>query len=299
MRPADQLFNIRDVIRYALSEFGAHDLWFGHGTDSAWDEAVALVYGSLNLDLEGNDRLLDANLTMAERELLVRRVEYRVKDRIPTPYLLGKAAFHGLTFKVTEDTLIPRSPIGELLTEELEPWLPRAPHRILDLCTGSGCLGLLAAHIWPEAEVILADISKPALAVAQSNIDYYGLNDRVSTVESDLLDQVHGPFDLVICNPPYVDQRDMDELPPNTNTSLKWRWHPGRMVWITGAVFSRVCRRAWPLMLCWWARWATRGRRWKPPFRNWRSRGRKPRVTAVYSSWMPRTCVTGYNPRPR
>lgn len=213
MRPAEQLFNIRDVIRYALSEFGANELWFGHGTESAWDEAVALVFGSLNLDLEGDDRLLDANLTMAERELLVRRVEHRVKDRIPTPYLLGKAAFHGLTFKVTEDTLIPRSPIGELLIEELHPWVSREPHRILDLCAGSGCLGILAAHIWPEAEVVLADISEPALKVAQANITSHGLNDRVQTVQSDLLDNLHGPFDLVICNPPYVDQRDMDELP--------------------------------------------------------------------------------------
>lgn len=215
MRPADQLFNIRDVIRYALTRFGEHELWYGHGTDTAWDEAIALVFGSLNLDLEGDDRLLDANLTMAERELLVARIDQRVDDKVPTPYLLGKALFHGLVFEVNADTLIPRSPIGELLVDEIEPWLARPPHRILDLCTGSGCLGLLAAQVWPDAEVVLADISEQALAVARRNTEFYDLSDRVKVVQSDLLDGLksYGPFDLVICNPPYVDQRDMDELP--------------------------------------------------------------------------------------
>ena len=213
MRPAEQLFNIRDVVRYALSEFGSHDLWFGHGTTTAWDEAVALVFGSLNLELSGDERLLDANLTLTERELLVRRIEHRVKDRIPTPYLLGKAMFHGLEFKVTEDTLIPRSPMGELLVDYLSPWLEQQPTRILDLCTGSGCLGILAAHVWPDAEVVLADISEPALAVAQANIESHGLAARVSVCQSDLLNNVEGTFDLVLCNPPYVDASDMAALP--------------------------------------------------------------------------------------
>lgn len=215
MRLQDQLFNVRDLVRYALTQFDRHPLWYGHGTGSPWDEAIALVFGALGLDMEGDDRLLDANLTVAEREHLIELIRLRVEERIPTPYLLGKAVFHGLTFEISTDTLIPRSPIGELITEELEPWLQREPARILDLCCGSGCLGLLAGQVWPEADVVLADISPQALAIAERNIDRMEARNRTRTVQSDLLDQLkgQGPFDLVICNPPYVDQRDMDELP--------------------------------------------------------------------------------------
>lgn len=215
MRLQDQLFNIRDLVRYALTEFDRHPLWYGHGTASPWDEAIALVFGALGLDLEGDDRLLDANLTLAEREHLIALVARRIDERIPTPYLLGKAMFHGLTFEVSEDTLIPRSPIGELVSEAMEPWLQREPARILDLCCGSGCLGLLASQVWPDADVVLADISEPALAIAQRNVDRYDARARVRVVQSDLLDQLkgQGPFDLIICNPPYVDQRDMSDLP--------------------------------------------------------------------------------------
>ena len=215
MRLQDQLFNIRDLVRYALTQFDQHSLWYGHGTSSPWDEAVALVFGALGLDLEGDDRLLDANLTLAEREKLIELIRRRCEDNIPTPYLLGKAVFHGLTFEVSSDTLIPRSPIGELITEELQPWMTREPARILDLCCGSGCLGILASEVWPEADVVLADISEPALAVAERNIDRFEARSRIRTVQSDLLNNLsaHGPFDLVICNPPYVDQGDMDSLP--------------------------------------------------------------------------------------
>lgn len=214
-RPIDDLITVRDYLRYAASRFSEAGLYFGHGTDNVWDETVLLVMRSLHLPLENNTLFLDARLTRDERQRIAERIDRRINERRPVAYLLGEAWFMGLPFQVDERVLVPRSPIAELLEAELQPWLADAfVERILDLCTGSGCIGIAAATVFPDAEVDLADISEDALAVAQANIQLHDLEDRVRTVHSDVLDQVNGVYDVILSNPPYVDAEDLSDMPP-------------------------------------------------------------------------------------
>ncbi|MGM0569209.1 50S ribosomal protein L3 N(5)-glutamine methyltransferase [Marinobacter sp.] len=213
-RPIDDLITVRDYLRYAASRFSAAGLYYGHGTDNVWDEAVLLVMRSLHLPLENNALFLDARLTRDERQLILERVDRRVNERRPVAYLIGEAWFMGLPFQVDERVLVPRSPISELLEARLQPWLSDHPvARVLDLCTGSGCIGIAAATVFPEAEVDLADISEDALAVAEDNIELHELGDRVRTLRSDVMDQVSGRYDVILSNPPYVDAEDMADMP--------------------------------------------------------------------------------------
>lgn len=213
--PTDELLTVRDWLRYAVSRFEESDIFFGHGTDNVWDEAVQLVLRSVHLPLENNAMFLEARLTLAERECVFERIERRVNERIPTAYILGEAWFMGLPFTVDKRVLIPRSPIAELLEAELEPWLGAQPvARILDLCTGSGCIGIAAGYVFPEAEVDLADISADALAVAQQNIERHDMSDRVKVVQADLFDGLTGRYDVILSNPPYVDAADLASMPP-------------------------------------------------------------------------------------
>lgn len=210
----DDLHTVRDYLRYASSQFAASGLFFGHGTDNVWDEAVQLVMRTLNLPLENNTLFLDARLVREERELILERIERRISERIPLAYLLGEAWFMGMPFHVDERVLVPRSPIGELLENGLQPWLgDKEVHRILDLCTGSGCIGIGAASVFEEASVDLADISTEALEVAESNIDFHELRDRVRTVQSDVFNNVTGQYDVILSNPPYVDAEDLADMP--------------------------------------------------------------------------------------
>ncbi|WP_097461588.1 50S ribosomal protein L3 N(5)-glutamine methyltransferase [Mangrovitalea sediminis] len=211
---ADDLISIRDFLRYAVSRFEAENLFYGHGSDNVWDEAVHLVFASLHLPLDNNAIFLDARLTRSERELLLNQIERRVVDRVPVSYLTGEAWFMGLPFYVNEHVLIPRSPIAELLENSLQPWLGERPvGRLLDLCTGSGCIGIAAALVFPEAEVDLADISPEALAVAERNIHRHEVGDRVQAVESDLFEALSGRYDVILSNPPYVDASDLAAMP--------------------------------------------------------------------------------------
>ena len=212
--PIDDLHSVRDYLRYASSRFAASPLFFGHGTDNVWDEAVQLVMRSLHLPLENNTLFLDARLTREERELVLERIARRVDERVPLAYLLGEAWFMGMPFHVDERVLVPRSPIGELIENGFQPWLGDKPvERILDLCTGSGCIGIGAASVFGEAEVDLSDISPDALEVAESNIDLHGVRERVRTVQSDVFDNIEGRYDVIVSNPPYVDAQDMANLP--------------------------------------------------------------------------------------
>lgn len=209
-----QLKTVRDWLRFAVSRFSAGEVYCGHGTDNLWDEAVQLVMQTLHLPMMDNVQYLDARLTKAERETVLERIERRVNDRVPVPYLTGEAWFMGLPFEVDERVLIPRSPIGEFLLEEGGPWLNGKPvERILDLCSGSGCIGIAAAWQFPDARVDLADISSGARDIAERNIERHGLADRVSAIESDLFSALEGPYDLILANPPYVDAKDMADLP--------------------------------------------------------------------------------------
>lgn len=209
-----RLTTLRDYIRWAVSRFQGERLFFGHGTDNAWDEARQLVLGALHLPWEMADSYLDCRLEDDEREHLNALLQRRIEERVPVPYLLGQAWFCGLPFVVDERVLIPRSPIGELIDGRFAPWLVGEPARVLDLCTGSGCIGIACAYAFPEAEVVLADLSFEALEVANRNIEQHGLEERVYTVQGDGFDGLPGQrFDLIVCNPPYVDAEDFADMP--------------------------------------------------------------------------------------
>lgn len=213
-QPIDDLHTVRDYLRYVSSQFAASPLFFGHGTDNVWDEAVQLVMRSLHLPLENNTLFLDARLTREERVLILERARRRVEERVPLAYLLGEAWFMGMPFHVDERVLVPRSPLGELLQSGLQPWLGDKPvGRILDLCTGSGCIGIAAATVFDDAEVDLSDISADALEVAVSNIEYHEVGHRVQAIQSDLFDNLQGRYDVILSNPPYVDAEDLASMP--------------------------------------------------------------------------------------
>lgn len=209
-----ELQTIRDFIRWGASRFNEASLFFGHGTDNAWDDAVALVMYALHLPADSSPSVLDARLTQSEKTSVIEFIRRRVDERLPVPYITGEAWFAGMPFNVDPRVLIPRSPIAELIENAFSPWLTGTPERILDLCTGSGCIGIASAMAFPEAEVALSDISTEALAVAQSNIHRYQLEERVITVESDLFSGLAGAkFDLIVSNPPYVDAEDYASMP--------------------------------------------------------------------------------------
>ncbi|MCJ0973283.1 50S ribosomal protein L3 N(5)-glutamine methyltransferase [Pseudomonas sp. PS1] len=209
-----RLRTLRDHIRWAVSRFQAEQLFFGHGTDNAWDEARQLVLGALHLPWEMADAYLDCRLEDDERERLQGLLRRRIEERVPTAYLLGQAWFCGLPFIVDERVLVPRSPIAELIDRRFEPWLAKTPARILDLCTGSGCIGIACAYEFLEAEVVLADLSFDALEVANRNIEFHGLEDRIYTVQGDGFEGLPKQrFDLIVSNPPYVDAEDFADMP--------------------------------------------------------------------------------------
>ena len=211
------LHTLRDWLRYAVTRFNRAGLVFGHGTDNAYDEAAYLLLHTLHLPPDTLEPFLDARLLDSERETLLGVIERRIRERLPAAYITGEAWLRGRRFVVDNNVLVPRSPIAELLDEGLAPWVeePLAVERVLDLCTGSGCLAILAAQAFPAATVMGADISAAALAVAQRNVADYGLEARVQLVQSDLLDGVAPqPFDVIVCNPPYVNAEAMANLPP-------------------------------------------------------------------------------------
>ena len=212
--PESRLTTLRDHIRWAVSAFHREQLFFGHGTDNAWDEARQLVLGALHLPWELADAYLDCHLEDDERAEVRELLRRRIEERVPTAYLLGEAWFCGLPFQVDERVLVPRSPSGERVGKGFAPWLVGEPARILDLCTGSGCIGIACAHAFEHAEVVLADLSFDALEVANANIEAHELEGRVYTVQSDGFDGLPGQrFDLILCNPPYVDAEDFAEMP--------------------------------------------------------------------------------------
>jgi ribosomal protein L3 glutamine methyltransferase len=210
----DELLTIRDFLRWGASELIAAKLFYGHGTDNPWDEAEQLVLHAINLSPPLGDEWLDARLTLPERKKVVANLARRIQERVPAAYITRQAWFAGLPFVVDERVLVPRSPIGELIQKRFEPWLVNEPAQILDLCTGSGCIGIACAYAFPEAYVQLSDISFDALAVAEENIEQHGLAERVFAMQSDLFENLQGQvFDLIVSNPPYVDAEDMASLP--------------------------------------------------------------------------------------
>ena len=212
----DVLVTVCDVLRHAVGRFNEAGLSFGHGSADAWNEAVYLVLSHLHLPLDRLDPFLDARLTPAERDGLLALVARRVDERVPAAYLTGEAWLGDYRFTVDPRVIVPRSFIAELLFERLAPWIedPDGVSSVLDLCTGSGCLAIIAADAFDAAHVDAVDLSRDALDVARVNVDHYVLGERVRLVESDLFDALPPRrYDLIVSNPPYVTDASMDELP--------------------------------------------------------------------------------------
>jgi len=210
----EELQTFVDWVRFGASRFTEANLFYGHGTDNPWDDAVALTLAAVHTPFDRLGQIAHAKLTHSERVHLARLFQRRINERMPVPYLTGEAYFAGLKFKVTHDVLIPRSPLGEKIEEYFEPYLPQAPERILDMCTGSGCIGIACALAFETAEVVLSDISAAALDVAADNIQLHHVGDRVSLCLSDgFANLVDEQFDLIVSNPPYVDAQEMANLP--------------------------------------------------------------------------------------
>ncbi|MCL2899500.1 50S ribosomal protein L3 N(5)-glutamine methyltransferase [Brenneria tiliae] len=208
------LHTIQDMLRWAVSRFNAANVYYGHGTDNPWDEAVQLVLPTLFLPLDIPEDMYISRLTSSERHRIVERVIRRVNERVPVAYLTNKAWFCGLEFYVDERVLVPRSPIGELIGNYFADQLPKAPGHILDMCTGSGCIAIACAQAFPQAEVDAVDISDDVLAVTEQNIQQHGVEYRVTPIRSDLFRDLPAiPYDLIVTNPPYVDEEDMADLP--------------------------------------------------------------------------------------
>ncbi|MGC9386464.1 MAG: 50S ribosomal protein L3 N(5)-glutamine methyltransferase [Hydrogenovibrio sp.] len=211
----EHLETVTDFVRWGGTLFQKAGLAFGHGTDNAFDDARVLVFHALKLPWDVPENYCLSRLTQTEKSEVTELFRHRIESRKPTPYLTGEAVFAGLSFYVSEATLVPRSPIAELIAQQFRPWVePEAVTDILDLCTGSGCIGIASLQACPNAQVDLADISKDALAVAQRNIERYDLQGVVRAVESDLFSALSGKqYDLIVSNPPYVDAIEMAALP--------------------------------------------------------------------------------------
>jgi len=216
-----ELFTIRDWIRFAVSQFGASDIFYGHGTDNAYDEAVWLIMSALHLPMDTLNNFLDARITTTERTKLANFIEQRITQHTPTAYLVKEAWLQGLKFYVDERVLIPRSFIAELLNNDLSPWIefPEMIESAADICTGSGCLGVLLASVFPNAAIDVIDISQDAIDVANINITNYGLEAQITAIKSDMFsalrdeNNVCKKYDIIISNPPYVDAPSMATLP--------------------------------------------------------------------------------------
>ncbi|HKB60871.1 MAG TPA: 50S ribosomal protein L3 N(5)-glutamine methyltransferase [Gallionellaceae bacterium] len=214
---AAALRTVRDCLRFAVSRFNEAGLFFGHGSDNAYDEAAYLVLHTLHLPLDRLDPFLDAALTPDEIEAVLAIIARRVNERLPAAYLTHEAWLAGHRFYVDERVIVPRSFFAELLEEQMAPWVedPESIRSVLDLCTGSGCLAILAALAYPDSVVDAVDISRDALEVARQNVADYGMQERVHPIESDLFAALNGrQYDLIISNPPYVNAESVDALPP-------------------------------------------------------------------------------------
>lgn len=210
-----ELVTIRDFIRFAVSQFNKAQLFYGHGTTNAYEEALFLILHSLFLPYDIDINFLDAKLLAEEKKIIIEQINRRVEERIPAPYLTHEALFAGLSFYVDERVLVPRSSIGELIENQFEPWLNiEKVNYMLDLCTGSGCIAIACAKYFPHIEIDASDISKEALAVAKINILRHRVTAQINLIEANLFENLPPKkYDLIISNPPYVDELEMALLP--------------------------------------------------------------------------------------
>lgn len=212
----DNLHTIRDFIRWTMTEMTAEKVFFGHGSDNMWDEAVHLVLSAINMTHDIDTNMVSSNLLKEEKKAIIKYVYQRTHERKPLSYILKKAWFVDMEFDIDERVIIPRSPIAELIRNDYAPWVNDADSikNVLDLCTGSGCIGIASSFVFENADVTLVDISDDALEIANHNIKKHQLSDRVTAVKSDLFDNLGGKkFGVIVSNPPYVDNEDLASMP--------------------------------------------------------------------------------------
>jgi len=212
----NQLHTVADYCRYGATLFNQAELFYGHGSETAFNDAYILVMYALSLPNDVDDSIMSCRLVESEKHNILALFNRRVEEQIPVAYITNIAYFAQLPFYVDERVLIPRSPIGELIENQFFPYIAvnKSPKRILDLCTGSGCIAIACASYFSEAEVDAVDLSEDALNVAQMNIENHGLSEQVIPIQSDVFSGVEGhSYDLIVSNPPYVDQQDIDSLP--------------------------------------------------------------------------------------
>ncbi|MEP0201895.1 MAG: 50S ribosomal protein L3 N(5)-glutamine methyltransferase [Halioglobus sp.] len=218
-KPDDQLGDtLESALHYSADRLSASGVFFGHGTDSAWDEAVHLVLAVAGLDATASDTVLSMPFSESHWESLQHLLARRIEERVPLPYLLGKAWFAGLEFICDERAIIPRSPIAELILNDFAPWYTgEPPRRLLDLCCGGGCIGIASAVYHSQLTVDCADLDPAALALANENIERFGLRERVTALQSDVFSALSASpdasYDIILSNPPYVDKDDLAEMP--------------------------------------------------------------------------------------
>jgi len=215
MKITDELQTIGDFIRWGASKFNQAQLFFGHGTNNAIDEAIVLIVYALHLPQEIPDILWHSKLTYLEKQTIIELFNIRIKNKIPTPYITKEAWFANLCFYVDQRVLIPRSPIAEIIEQRFEPWIEinKITH-MLDLCTGSGCIAIASALAFSNIKIDATDISSEAIAVAQKNINTYGLEQQIELIQSDLFANLDNKlYDLIVSNPPYADAKEMQTMP--------------------------------------------------------------------------------------
>ncbi len=208
--------HLQDILRWGLTQFNKANLYYGHGTDNAWDEIIYLVLSTLKLGSYLNPCFLGTSLSLAERRLLIENIRQRVEERIPTAYLVNEASFANLSFYVDARVLIPRSPIAELIQCEFSPWIQNTQrvNTILDIGTGSGCIAIACAYALPESRIDAVDNSKEALAVAAINVAEHKLQGQINLIHSNLFQNLNNRlYDIIISNPPYVDAEEFASLP--------------------------------------------------------------------------------------
>lgn len=207
---------ILDFLRFGISQANAADLFYGHGTDNAYDDIRSLILGSLSLPMDTEDYFLQSRLASEEKQLLVQQLSCRILEQIPVPYLTGEAFFCGLPFYVDDRVLIPRSPMAELINNQFSPWIEAdRVMRVLDLCTGSGCIAIACSYAFPDAFIDASDLSSQALEVAAINCQRHGLDEHdVQLLQSNCWDAIPSVrYDIIVSNPPYISDDEMDTLP--------------------------------------------------------------------------------------
>ena len=224
--PLGSFATVGQALKAITEYFEQHDLYYGHGTDNAWDEAVALLCAVMNFPVDVSDEVLPQTVLAEDQVKMKALATARVQQRTPLAYLLQQAWFMGMPFYVDERVLIPRSPFGELISQCFSPWVkPDLVQRILEVGTGSGCMAIAAATQFPQAQVVAADIDEAALTVARQNVMHYELAERVTLVQSDVLQSIDGQFDIIMSNPPYVGEAEMQTLPD------EYRHEPYSALW--------------------------------------------------------------------